>query len=61
MQRMQKIITNESIKNFPTLCKICNGDLDNFFLLLRKDIYPYEYTDSPEKFNENTISPKLAF
>ena len=33
-------------KNFPTLYKFCNGDLNKFFLLLRKGIYPYEYMDS---------------
>ena len=39
-------LTNESITNFPTLYKFCNGDLDKFFLLLRKGIYRYEYIDS---------------
>ena len=29
-----------------------NGDLDKFVLLLRKGVYPYEYMDSWEKFNE---------
>ena len=61
---MQKIIpkvTKESIKNFPTLCKFCNGDLNKFFLLLRKGIYPYEYIDSWERFDQNTIPPKEAF
>ena len=54
-------LTNESIKNFPTLYKFCNGDLNKFFLLLRKGIYPYEYIDSWERFDENTIPPKEAF
>ena len=54
-------LTNESIKNFPTLYKFCNGDLNKFFLLLRKGIYPYEYMDSWERFDENTIPPKEAF
>ena len=35
-------LTNESTKNFPTLYKFCNADLNKFFLLLRKGIYPYE-------------------
>ena len=35
-------------KNFTTLTKFCNGDIYKFFLLLRKDIYPYEYMDSWE-------------
>ena len=54
-------VVNESIKNFPTLYKFCNGDLNNFFLLLRKGIYPYEYMDSWERFDENRIPPKEAF
>ena len=54
-------VTNESIKNFPTLYKLCNGDLNKFFLLLRKGIYPFEYMDSWERFDENIIPPKEAF
>ena len=54
-------LTNESIRNFPTLHKFCNGDLNKFFLLLRKCIYPYEYMDSWERFDENTIPPKEVF
>ena len=54
-------VANESIKNFPTWYKFCNVDLNKFFLLLRKGIYPYEYMDSWERFDENTIPPKEAF
>ena len=54
-------LANESIKNFPTLYKFCNGDLNKFFLLLSKGIYSYEYIDSWERFNGKTISPKEAF
>ena len=56
------IINTKNAKNhFPALYKFCNGDLDKFFLLLRKGIYPYEYIDSRKKFNQNTILPKEAF
>ena len=55
------ILANKSIKNFPTFYKICNGDLNNFFLLLRKGICPYEFMDSWERFDEDTIPPKEAF
>ena len=41
--------------------KFCNGDLNKFFLLLRKAIYPYAYMDSWERFDENKIPPKEAF
>ena len=54
-------VVNESIKNFPTLCKFCNVDLNKFFLLLRKGIYLYKYMDSWERFDENIIPPKEAF
>ena len=54
-------VANESIKNFPTLYKFCNGDLNKFFLLLRKGIYHNEYMDSWERFDENTIPSKEAF
>ena len=30
-------------------------------MLLRKDIYPYEYMDSGEKFDETALPPKVAF
>ena len=53
-------LANESIKNFPTLYKSCNGDLNTFFLL-KKGIYPYEYMDSWERFDKNMIPTKEAF
>ena len=48
-------------KIFPTLYQFCNGDLNTFFLLLRKGIYLYEFMDSWEKYDENTIPSKEAF
>ena len=35
--------------------------LINFFLVLRKGVYPYEHMDSWEKFNENILPPKETF
>ena len=32
--------------------QLCNKDLNKFALLLRKGVYPYEYMDSWNKFNE---------
>ena len=34
---------NELIKNFPNNFQFWNGDTNNFILLLRKGVYPYEY------------------
>ena len=52
---------NESIEKFPRMYQFCNGDLNKFVLLLRKGVYPYEYMDSWEKFDETTLPPKEAF
>ena len=60
-KKLDTKLTNEAIKNFPTLYKFCNGDFNKFFLPLRKGICPYEYMDSWEKFNENITPPKEAF
>ena len=32
-------VVSESTKNFSTLYKFCNGDLNKFFMLLRKGIF----------------------
>ena len=49
------------IKKFPSIYQFCNGDLNKFILLLRKGIYPYEYRDIWQKFDETTLPPKEAF
>ena len=36
---------NVLIEKFPRTYKFCNGNLNKFVLLLRKDVYPYEYMD----------------
>ena len=41
--------------------QLCNGDLNKLVLLLRKGIYPYEYIDSWERFNETSLPPKNSF
>ena len=41
--------------------QFCNGDLNKFVQLLRKGVYPYEYMNSWEKFNETSIPPKEAY
>ena len=49
------------IKKFPRIYKFCNGDLNKFVLLLRKGVYPYEYMDSWERFDETSLPDKEAF
>ena len=43
------------IKKFPSIYQFCNGDLNKFILLLRKDVYPYECRDIWQKFDETTL------
>ena len=38
-----------------------NRDNNKFILLLQKDIYPHEYIDDWEKFNETSLPPKEDF
>ena len=48
-------------EKFPRTYKFCNGNLNKFVLLLRKGVYPYEYMDSWERFNETSLPPKKIF
>ena len=52
---------NELIEKFPNTYQFCNGDLNKFVLLLRKGVYPYEYMDSWERFDETSLPDKTAF
>ena len=54
-------ITGELKETFSSIYQFCDGDLNKFVLLLRKGVYPYEYMDSWEKFDETTLPPKEAF
>ena len=52
---------NELIEKFPDAYQFCNKDLNKFALLLRKGVYPYEYMDSWERFNETSLPDKESF
>ena len=52
---------NELIKKFAGIYQFCDDNLNKFSLLLRKNVYPYEYTDNWEKFDETTLPAKEAF
>ena len=57
----KKDFNKESIKRFANTYEFCNGDINKFILLLRKRVYPYEYMDSWERFNETSLPGKKAF
>ena len=52
---------NELIEKFPNKYQFRNRDLNKFALLLRKGVYPYEYMDSWDRFNEESLSDKESF
>ena len=55
------VFNKESIKIFASTYEFCNGDINKYILLLRKGVYPYEYMDSWERFNETSLPDKKAF
>ena len=52
---------NGLIKKFPNVYQFCNEDINKFVLLLRKGVYPYEYIDGWERFNETLLPDKKTF
>ena len=57
----RKKFNKELIKRFASTYEFCNKDLNKFILLLRKDVYPYEYMDNWERFNETSLPNKESF
>ena len=60
-QRYKKKFNKELIKRFGSTYSFCNNDLNKFILLLRKGVYPYEYMDNWEGFNETSLPSKESF
>ena len=52
---------NGLFKKFPVMYQFFKGDINKFVLLSRKDVYPYEYMDSWERFNETSLLDGKAF
>ena len=57
----EKEINKELIERCASAYKFCNKDLDKFVMLLRKGVYPNEYMDGWDKFNETSIPNKEPF
>ena len=57
----KKEINKELIERFASTYIFCNNDLNKFVMLLRKGVYPYEYMDGWDKFNETSIPNKESF
>ena len=48
-------------KRFKNTFEISDNDIDKFILLLKKDVYPYEYMNEWEKLNETALPEKEEF
>ena len=57
----EKDFNKELIQRFANIYEFCNGDLNKFVLLLRKGVYPYEYMDNWERFDETSLPDKESF
>ena len=57
----EKGFNKELIEKFANTYNFCDNDLNKFIMLLRKGVYPYEYIDGWDKFNEKIIPSKELF
>ena len=57
----EKNFTKDLIQRFSNTYGLCNGNLNKFILLLTKGVYPYEYMDSWQRFDETSLPEKEAF
>ena len=57
----KKKFNKDLMKKIKNTYSFCNNDLNEFILLLRKGVYPYEHMDSWEKFNETSLPIKKEF
>ena len=57
----KKDFNKELIKRSANIYEFSNGDINKFNLLLRKGVYPYEYMDIWERFDETSLPDKEAF
>ena len=61
VKKTQSKSINGLIEKFPNTYKFYNNYLKAFILLLRKGVYPSEFMDSWEKFNETTFPNRKTF
>ena len=57
----EKDFNKELLKRFANTYELCNKNLNKFILLLRKVVYPYEYMDNWERFDETSLPNKEYF
>ena len=57
----EKEFNKELVERFANTYKLCDNDLNKFLIFLRKGVYPYEYMDEWNKFNEKVLPSKESF
>ena len=57
----EKEFNKELLERFSNTYEFCGNDLNKFLILLRKGVYPYEYMDGWNKFNEKVLPGKESF
>ena len=57
----KKDLNKKLIERFSNVYEFCGYDMNKFMILLRKGVYPYEYMDEWDKFNEKELPSKGSF
>ena len=57
----KKDINNKLKERFSNVYEFCDYDMNKFITLLRKGVYPYEYMDEWNKFDEKELPCKESF
>ena len=57
----KKGLNKKLIERFSNVYEFCSYDMNKFMVLLRKGVYPYEYMDEWNKFNEKKLPCKESF
>ena len=57
----EKEFNKQLMERFENTYKFCDNDLNKFLILLKKGVYPYEYMDEWNKFNEKVLPSKESF
>ena len=57
----EKGFNKELLERFSNTYEFCGNDLNKFLFLLRKGVYPYEYMDGWNRFNEKALPGKESF
>ena len=55
---MKKTLIKIYFKDLQNTYEFCKVDLNKFILLLKMGVYPYEYMDSWQRFDETSLPDK---